>query len=58
MKTEKFKKSVTFEADKQVFTSCMESVSGIIKPYTTELTHDKLLIKCRKKNSIKLEFDL
>ena len=59
MKTEKFKKSVTFEPDnKQVFTSYLESVSGSIKPYTTELTQDKLLIKCRKLNKIKLEFDL
>ena len=58
MKTHKKTKSVTFEADKQIFTSYLESVSGTIKPYTTEVTRDKLLIKCRNQIKVKLEFDL
>ena len=58
MKSSKFKKRVTFEADKQVFTCYLESVSGNMKPFTAEVTHDKLLVKCQKKNSVKMEFNL
>ena len=57
-KSGKIKKSVTFECDKQFFTSYLESTSGNLKPYTAEITYDKLLIKSRNQNKAKLEFDL
>ena len=57
-KSGKFKKSVTFECDKQIFTSYLESMSGNLKPYTAEVTYDKILIKSRNLNKVKLEFDL